>query len=505
MSIESILIPGCKIMHISKLGYIRVQGPDGNDYYISTNPPDNPAMYVDAYAFTKMATYLECGKEDEDTTFECFYRRNPYDGGFTMAFGLSEVVEYLERLEFTGKDIDYLKSVWNFPDRFWEYLRAFKWKGTLRSLPEGIMAQPFVPIHQITAKLPIADFIETRLLNLTGGPTAIGTKALRMTLANPDIPWIEMAARRASSKDTGLMISKYAFIGGAGQCIGTSLALAGQKYGIPIKGTSSHSSVLAFENQRESFKAQFNLFGEKSVLILDTYGYIQGTQDAIQAAREMGITNFGGRLDSDDLSFQSKVLREILDGNGFNNVKIVLSNDIDEHVRKSLKDQGAKNDCDGVGTSLNPPPLGVVYKPVVINGRQVIKLSCPEKVTDPSVKIIYRLFDENGFSKAYVATELNEELCAGIYNHRSKTYEKKRFSDVSTAEQILITVLVDDQRMIKLPNTLELRERVATEAEKMWPELKRFDNPSEFPLYLSDKLWVTKQELMKKYQIVKEG
>ncbi len=207
----------------------------------------------------------------------------------------------------------------------------------------------------------------------------------------------------------------------------------------------------------------------------------------------------------DDLAFQSSVIREILDGNGFHNAKIIVSNDIDEYIRKSLKEQGAKNDCDGVGTSMNPPPLGIVYKPVMVNGRQVIKLSCPDKITDPSTKNIYRLFDESGCVKAYIATEIGEDPYSGVYHHRSKSYEKKKFSDVSNAEQILIPVLVDDKRMIKLPSIQELQERVASEAKKIWPEILRFENPSEFPLYLSDKLWKTKQELMEEFQIIKEG
>lgn len=504
-NVESVLIPNCKIMHVSKLGYVRVQGPDGKDYYISTNPPDNPAMYVDAYAFTKMCMYIECGKENDDTVFESFYRRNPYDGGFSLAMGLSEVVKYLETLELTGTDIDYLKSVWNFPDRFWEYLRAFKWKGTLKSLPEGMMAQPFIPIHQISAKLPVADFVETRLLNLVGGPTMVATKALRMTLANPDVPWIEMSARRASSYDAGMMIAKYAYIGGGGRNIGTSLVAAGQKYGIPIKGTSSHSAVLAFEHQIEQFRSQADIFREDSIFILDTFGYINGSQDSVQVGKEMGLTKFGGRLDTDDLAFQSKVVREILDGNGFHDAKIFLSNNIDEYVRKSLREQGARSDGDGIGTSLNPPPLDIVYKPVEMDGRKVIKLSCPQKVTDPSAKELYRMFDENGFCKAYIATETGEEPYGGIYHHRSKSYEKKKFSDISTIEQVLIPTLIDDKRMVKLHSIPELQEIVAAEAERIWPEVKRFDNPAEFPMYLSNRLWETKQELMKKFRIVKEG
>jgi nicotinate phosphoribosyltransferase len=367
------------------------------------------------------------------------------------------------------------------------------------------MAQPFVPIHQISAKQPIADFVETRLLNLTGGPTMVGTKALRMTLANPDIPWIEMAARRASSYDTGMMIAKYSYIGGAGKCVGTSLTSAGKKYGIPLKGTSSHSSVLAFETQLEAFRSYADIFKEKSAFILDTYGYVRGTQDAIQVAKEMGLKNFSGRLDTDDLAFQSKVVRELLDGNGFNNAKIIVSNDIDENIRKSLKEQNAKNDSDGIGTSLNPPPLGIVYKPVVINGRQVMKLSCPQKITDPCSKDIYRLFDDKGQCKAYVATKYGEDPYIGIYHHRNKDYEKKKFSDLSTIEKILIPVLKDDQRLIKCQTIQELQQKVAFEANKMWPEIKRFENPSEFPLYLSDQLWNTKQMLKQKFQIIKEG
>ena len=507
--VESILTPGCKIMHISKLGYIRIQDSNGEDYYISTNPPDNPNMYTDGYAFTKMCMYLECGKENEETIYECFYRTNPYNGGFTIALGLSELVDYLEKLEFTGTDIDYLKSVWNFPDRFWEYLRAFKWEGVLRSLPEGTMAQPFVPIHQIHAKLPIADFVETRLLNLTGGPTMVGTKALRMTLANPDVPWVEMAARRASSKDTGMMIAKYSYIGGAGKCIGTSLALAGKKYGIPLKGTSSHSSVLAFSTQIEAFRSYADIFRDKSAFIIDTFGYLRGIQDAIQVAKEMGLTSFSTRLDTDDLAFQSKTVREILDGNGFPDAKIIVSNDIDEYTRKSLKEQEAKNDIDGVGTSLNPPPLGIVYKPVLMNGRHVIKLSCPQKITDPCGKDIYRLFDDNGYCKSHIATNIGDTPCEGIYHHRSKNYEKKEFSDIyfsvcPTPENILVPILENDRRLAYLPTIEELQKKVASEVEKMCPEIKRFDNPAEFPLYLSDDLWNTKQILKQQFQIVKE-
>lgn len=506
--VNSILIPGCRIRHISKLGYVRVEGPDGQDYYISTNPPDNPALYVDGYAFTKMAMYVMCDKQDEDTVFECFYRKNPYDGGFAIAMGLSEVVNYLEQLEITGMDVDYLQTIWNFPPRFWEYLREFKWRGLLRSVPEGTTVQPEIPIHQIFAKLPVADFIETRPINLTGGPTMVATKALRMTLANPDVPWIEMAARRAQTKESGEMIAKYAFAGSAGKCIGTSLVSASKKWGIPNKGTTSHSSVLAFETQLESFRSHADLFVNNQIgdpaFILCTYGYVRGAQESVQIAKEMGIKNFAGRLDTDDLAFQSKVVREIFRGNGLYDAKIFLSNDIDEYVRRSLKEQNAEQDADGIGTSLNPPPMGVVYKPVYMNGRFVIKLSCPQKITNPGIKDIYCLYDDNGYRKAFLGIDYGSQLIPGLYHHSKRSYEKKKITDVSTAEKLLIPILENDSRLAKMVDVFELQDKVIDESKKMWPELKRFENPAEFPLYLDGTLWDIKQKLLEDYQIVKE-
>lgn len=453
----------------------------------------NTTMYTDFYQLTKMAMYLESGKENEETTFECFYRTNPFGGGYTVALGLSEVVDYLNNIEFTGKNIDYLKSVWNFKDRFWEYLREFKWEGTLRALSEGTICQPFVPIVQVSAKLPIADFIETRILNLLGGPTITGTKALRMTLSNIDVPWVDMAARRASSYDTGMMIAKYSYIGGAGGCIGTSLVSAGEEYGIPLKGTTSHSSVLAYETQLNSFRSCADVFGEDSVFILDTYGYVKGTQDAITVAKEKGLKKFGGRLDTDDLAFQSRVVREILDANGYKNSKIITSNDLDEYKRVEMKKEGAENDVDGVGTSLICGPLNIVYKPVEIEGRNVMKLSCLEKMTDPCAKNIYRIIDKNGKIEAYIATGKDDDLYCGLYNPRERLDEEKEFNNFSNMQVMLNNILVDDT----VPTSIkDLKLKVNMESRIMPERMKSFEKPDKFPLYMSHWLSEQKQQLM---------
>jgi len=465
----------------------------------------NRTMFTDFYQITKMAMYLESGKENEETVFECFYRTNPFSSGFTVALGLSEVIDYLTNIKFTGENIDYLKAMCNFSDKFWEYLREFKWEGKLRALPEGTICQPFIPIVQVKAKLPIADFIETRVLNLLGGPTMIGTKALRMTLANPDVPWIDMAARRALCYEHGMMIAKYSHIGGA---MGTSLVSAGEAYGIPIKGSTSHSSVLAYETQLDSFRSHADIFAEESVFILDTYGYIKGTLDAITVAKEKGLNKFGGRLDTDDLAFQSRVVREILNANGFRDSKIMTSNDLDEYKRTTMKEDGAENNVDGIGTSLVCGPLNIVYKPVEINKRHVMKLSYPEKMTDPGVKNIYRLFggDSPYFYgdyriAAYIATGENEDLHGGLYYNRSKLIEEKYFRDVSTAQPMLIDVMEDNKRLNQDSNISYLKSKVRTESRLMSDEMKRLENPAEFPLYLSQELRDIKQNIMNKYQM----
>lgn len=504
-NICDIFNPNTKILETSKLGYVKVQTSDGNVLYVSNKPPINPTMLTDFYQFTKMAMYLEAGKENEQSIFNLFYRHNPYNSGFSISMGVQDVIDYLKKLEITGNDVDFLKSNWEFPNKFWEYLRdGFKWddKCILEALPDGTMAQAYVPLIQVRAPLPIADFIETRLLNITGGQTMVTTKAAKMTLANPDVPWLEMAARRAQSLDNALMISKCAYIGGGS---GTSNALAGQLYGIPVSGTTSHSSVLAFETQEESMRTCADIFREKSIFIIDTFGYVQGTMAAIKVAKEKGLKTFGVRDDSEELAFHTQVIREILKANGFGNAKIVTSNDIDELLRVDMKHEHAQNDADGIGTMLVPGPFGVVYKPVQIGDRMVIKLSCQAKITDPCAKSVYRVFGENGLCDAYVEMIDNEVLREHqpIY-HRDKNYEVKTFSKLHKCEKILLPMLQGESELYPIKTIDQLRENVSKEVAQMWPEIKRFKRPMEFPLWLSWQLQEVKNELMSKYKIVKE-
>jgi len=508
--------------------HTKVETEDGKIMYLSDRKPRNETMFTDLYQLTKMCMYVLSDMEDVDTTFECFYRTNPF-GGYTVALGLQSVVDYLKELHITGNDIDYLKGLWNFPDRFWEYLREFHWSGILRGVPEGSIVQPYVPIVQVNAKLPVADFVETRILNLLGKPSIVGTKALRITLANPNVPWIEMAARRSSSYDEGMLIARSAYICGAKA---TSLVSAGMEFGIPTAGTTSHSSVLAYENQLLSFDAHARIFGDNSVFIWDTSGNpILGVNDSLTIAKKRNLNNFGGRLDSEspeygNLSEQSKIARKILKDNGFPNAKIVLSSDLDEYKRRYLLTSDAENDCDGVGTSLVTGPLNIVYKPVEIGSRLVIKKSNPVKTTDPGTKHIYRLL-ENGKIIGYLALHLSEYIYSGIYHHRSNEHVKILIdnSDPVIIEKLLFGVLVDDVQISPNFDIHTIRKHVLEDEIKLIPdmynpfselccagchgtsftsdkhEIKKMEemigSTLSIPLYLSDKLWNSKESLMK--------
>lgn len=502
--------------------HTKIETEDGKIMYLSDKRPKNKTMFTDKYQLTMMCMYLMAGMEDEDATFECFYRRNPFGGGFTVALGLESVIDYLQELHVTGDNIDYLKCVCKFPNIFWEYLREFKWAGILRAVPEGSIHQPYVPIAKIDAKLPIGNFVETRTMNLFGSPTITGTKALRITLSNPDVPWVEMSARRSSSYDHGMTIARSSYICGSS---GTSLVSAGEKYGIPLIGTMGHSAVQAM-GQLKSFKTHSDLLREYGVFLIDTYNSLYGIDDAILVAKEMGLKKFGCRIDSNhpelgDLSEQSKIVRKILDDNGLHDAKVFLSSDIDENIRRYLRTSGAKNDCDGIGTSLVTGPLGIVYKLVEIGNRLVIKKSNAVKTTDPGAKCIYRLI-ENGKVIGYAAYHPNEPKHPGILHHRSNPHVKILIDNSGRIiqERILMDVLVNNVPIIPIDDINTIRNRVLNhELPMLLDQLNPFigacntighgssfmdddqvqyikSEMRDLPLYLSDGLWNAKNNLI---------
>ncbi len=496
---------GIKVVENTKMGYAEIEGPDGKKFWISEKPPLNPAMMTDLYQFTMMAAYIESGKAEEIGTFNGFYRKNPFKGGFTITAGLHDAIDYLEQLQFTGRDIDHMRKKWKMPNSFYEYVREAKFDGTVEAMPEGTMAQPYEPIIQVTGPLPMANFVETALLNKIGFPTLVATKAARIYLQGKE-PFIEFGARRAQGGIEGsLMASRSSYVGGA---TGTSNVASEMIDGIPATGTHAHSFVEAFPTQKEAFMAYAKVFGENSIFLIDTYGYESGARDAVAVAKELGLKTFrGARDDSGDFSYQSKAVRKIFVENGFPDPKYVASNDLDEYTRRSLREQGALIDLFGIGTKLvtadGSPSLGIVYKLVQVGDRHTIKISGnQEKITDPARKKVYRFLDENGKYAGDVMALHDQTIGNEITAyHRSKGYESKRFSGNSIP--LLVPVFVNGINVYKKPYLDDIRQRALGELDRMWPEMKRLENPAEYMVGLSPELKEIKDKLIQTYSIKK--
>ncbi len=506
VDVEELLSKGLDLVENTRMGWAEVKGCNGKSYFLSEKPPINQAMAADLYQFTMMAAYIESGKAEEAATFNALYRGNPFSGGFTIVSGLERIIEYLEEFQFTGRDIDHIRKNWKMPESFFEYIREARFSGKVEALPEGTMAQPYLPMLQVTAPLPMSNFIETFVLNQLGFATLVSTKAARISDQGNE-PFIEFGLRRAQGGiEGGLIASRSAYIGGGS---GTSNVLAEQVYGIPAKGTHAHSFVMAFPTQKEAFESYAKVFAEESVFLIDTYGYRSGTEDAVSTAKKLGLKTFKGvRDDSGDLAYQSKIIRKILDDNGFNDTKIVVSNDIDEWTRKALKEQGAKIDMFGIGTKLvtaeESPSLGPVYKLVQVGDREVIKISGnEEKITDPGIKKPYRLLDQNGYYAADVLMRPDEEIGDSItVHHRSKQYESKEFKNPA-AIPLLETMIDGGTVYFSRPSLDEIKHRASQELKKIWPEVRRLENPAEYLVGLSPGMKKVKTELMEKYAIKK--
>lgn len=380
----------------------------------------NLTMLTDFYQLTMMNGYLKSDKKDEIMIFDMFYRKNPNDGGYTIVCGINEVIDYIENLKFEEEDIQYLKSLNTFDEKFLEYLRDFKFDGEIYAVEEGTIMFPNEPIIRVKAKAMQAQLVETTILCIINFQTLIATKASRICYSAMGDSVMEFGLRRAQAPDAGLYGAKAAVIGG---CIGTSNVLAGQKFDIPVLGTHAHSWIQSFDSELEAFRAYAKAYPTKTVLLLDTYDTLNsGIRNAITVfneLREQGYEPLGVRIDSGDLEFLSKEIRKILDSAGFENVKITASNDLDENTITSLKNQGAQIDIWGVGTkmitSFDWAALGGVYKlcAVVRNGQMIPKIKIsedPNKINNPGYKNIYRIYDKNDNKAKADLIVLDEEV-----------------------------------------------------------------------------------------------
>lgn len=359
------------------------------------------------------AGYFEAGKANQKATFELSVRRLPTNRNFVVAAGLPECVDYLLNLRFTAQEIDYLRGLPQFAlvsPAFFDYLRDFRFTGDLFAVPEGTPLFAGEPMMMVRAPLIEAQIPETYLLSAITFQSLIATKAARMVEAGGGRGIVEFGTRRAHTPEAGVLAARAAFIGG---CIGTSNALTGLRYGIPVFGTAAHSWVLSFSNELDSFRQLQKLLGPQTVQLIDTYDTLEGARKAAELGRPL----WGVRLDSGDIVTLSRQVRGILDQAGLGDSKIMVTGDLDEYKIREIVSHRAPVDIFGVGTELatsgDAPSMGTVYKLVEVDicgiKRFTAKFS-ENKATLPGAKQIFRLPDRDVLGRAAECCGQSEAL-----------------------------------------------------------------------------------------------
>jgi nicotinate phosphoribosyltransferase len=471
----------------------------------------NMTLLTDLYQLTMVGGYHLLGKSQQKANFDYFFRKIPEDGGFCVAAGLEQLIDYIQNIHFDPEDLDYLKSLNLFPPEVLKFFRELRFTGDLSAVPEGTLVFPQEPVVRVTAPLPEAQFIETALLNILNFQTLVATKAARVCIVAGDDPVIEFGVRRAQGPDGGLSASRAAFIGGAKA---TSNLLAGRMFGIPVRGTLAHSWVESFPTELESFQAYSKIYPRNTLLLVDTYDTLgSGIPNAMKVGRELREQKEGDltgiRLDSGDLTFLSREARRMLDEAGFDRTQILGSSDLDEWLIESIKKQGAEIDLWGVGTRLvtsySCPALGGVYKlsAVFENGNMQPKLKVsddPEKTTNPGVKKVLRFFDEKNFMRGDAMFFEDEVLPEGeplqVF-HPMLAHVHKTYSARFKREEILLPIFQGGKLIYQKPSLRDIQERTLRSLQyHLRPEHKRLPNPHIYHVSLGQKLFREKQKLI---------
>ncbi len=471
----------------------------------------NLTMLCDFYELTMSNGYFRNGFYTRNTYFDVFFRSVPDGGGFAIAAGLEQVVNYIEQLHFDEEDIAYLRSKNLFDEKFLDYLRGFRFTGDIYAVPEGTPVFPNEPILTVRAPAIEAQLIETFLLLTINHQSLIATKAKRIVRAAQGRVVLEFGSRRAQGIEGAVIGARAAYIGG---CAGTACTLTDELYGVPAGGTMAHSWVQMFDSEYEAFKTYCELYPHSSTLLVDTYNTLKsGVPNAIRVFKEVlvpqGITNFAIRLDSGDIAYLSRQARKMLDDAGLSCCKITASNALDEHLIRDLIMQGACIDTFGVGerliTAHSAPVFGGVYKLVAVeapDGSVIPKIKVSEntaKITNPHFKKVYRFFD-NESGKA-----LADELC--IYDETidasaphtifdpNATWKAKTLTNY-TVKELQVPVFRNGKRVYELPSIHDIQAYCTEQVSLLWEEVQRFENPHTYYVDLSRRLWETKRLLL---------
>lgn len=467
----------------------------------------NLSMVMDFYEMTMANGYYLNADCSTKVAFDVFYRKNPDNGGYSIFAGLEQIIEYIQNLHFEKEDIDYLKTLNMFSDDFLEYLENFKFTGDMYAFPEGTIMYPNEPIITVVAPLIDAQLIETAILLEVNHQSLIATKASRIVRSANGRTVSDFGARRAHNMDSAVYGARASYIGGVKS---TATVLAGQMFNIPIGGTMAHSWVMFFKNEYTAFKKYAEIYPNNCTLLVDTYDVLNsGVPNAIKVFQEMkdaGIKGkLGIRLDSGDLAYLSKEARKMLDEAGFKEAKIVVSNSLDEYTIRSLINQGAEIDAFGVGerliTSKSEPVFGAVYKIVAVDekGEFVprIKISeNAEKITNPGLKKVYRVFNKEGVGIADIIGLYDEKVTSSdVFVDPKRPWVKETFNNCKIKE-LQVPIFKNGELVYKLPTLQEIADYTKDQLKKVWEEELRFENPHVHYMDMTKNLYNKKMEML---------
>ncbi|MCD8025704.1 MAG: nicotinate phosphoribosyltransferase [Clostridiales bacterium] len=477
---------------------------------------ENYSMLCDFYELTMSNGYFKNGFYKKNVYFDLSFRKVPDNGGFAVAAGLEQVIDYIKNLHFDDGDIEYLRSKNMFDEKFLDYLKRFKFSGDIYAVPEGTPVFPNEPVITVKAPAIEVQLIETYMLLVFNHQTLIATKANRIVRAAQGRAVFEFGSHRAQGASGAVLGARAAYIGG---CKGTSCTLTDELYGVPAGGTMVHSWVQMFDNEYDAFKTYCELYPDNTTLLVDTYNTLKsGIPNAIKVFKEVlvpqGKTNFAIRLDSGDISYLSKKARKMLDDAGLQCCKITASNSLDEYLIRDLMMQGAQIDNFGVGerliTSESSPVFGGVYKLVAVeseSGEIAPKIKVSEntaKITNPHFKKVYRYYD-NESGKA-----LADELC--VYDETVDDSKPHTIFDSNaawktktltnfTAKELLVPVFKNGECIYNSPSIDEIAAYCEEQIGLLWDEVKRFENPHTYYVDLSKRLYEIKNILLNVYEM----
>lgn len=474
---------------------------------------DNYTLMCDFYEITMANGYFVNGIKDQICYFDVFYRTTPDNGGFVICAGLEQVIDYINNLHFDKEDIEFLRSKKIFNEEFLNYLKDFKFTGSIWAVPEGTPVFPNEPLMTVKSNAIEAQFIETFVLSEINHQSLIATKASRIVRAAEGRAVSEFGARRAHGAEAATLGARAAYMAG---CASTSCTLTDFTFKAPASGTMAHSWVQMFKSEYEAFEKYCQTYPDSTVLLVDTYDVIKsGIPNAIKAfdnvLKPMGKRPIGIRIDSGDIAYLTKKIRKMLDAAGYSDCKIVVSNSLDEYIIHELLYQGAKIDLFGVGerliTSKSDPVLDGVYKLCAVEdekGNIIPKIKISEnvdKITTPHFKKLYRIYNkENGKAEADLITVydevINEDEELELFDPKA-TWKRKIMTNYK-AVALQKEIFIDGKQVYECPSLEEIRKYCKAQFDTLWDEVTRFENPHNYYVDLSLKLWNIKNDLLMK-------